>query len=497
MPPAMLRVTPAPPPRDRSAPPPAVSGTFSLPQIIFTEWTSNPPSPTGDGAERGGGTDLRGSGGREIHDLGVEERAAWSYPAVSDHAWTSGGSPGLLEQQRTRYRGDKGHSMKGQSRHGDPPPSCVTQAFLSDRSTDTRSDSRLGGADVSALHTPGSSAWEGEAGDEEDIVGFMITKDSIVSLTREEKKGLERERGGEAHTPHVTRVGGGCSETLQDDFGVQSDHNPVLVVFEEPLTLEDAYKRLWSITLCEEGSGGAGEVPHTDLTFQRRIEESNGSNDQKLPLPDHSDPTEEVRREQVPKPNFPVPKPRHLHGKDLNPPRLKHIDMSTLHCGTLAGSMQSDAVSKLSASEVCKIRSLPEAGAAHAQGGPQEVTETPLTGDGGPGCHLSWRSMDICRKAYKRLDSLEESIRELELTMSEIGSEQPAAFPLKAPAEGHPQAEELGGDAERGQRDPQSLSPRADEPSLPSAPRELEAAGSGSPARSKPPLLPKPRIAQV
>ncbi|NWI38202.1 SRCN1 inhibitor, partial [Picathartes gymnocephalus] len=139
------------------------------------------------------------------------------------------------------------------------------------------------------------------------------------------------------------------------------------------------------------------------------------------------------------------------------------------------------------------------AGSSHATAPPGWEGEAPAAGED-PGIggkvaeglcrgHLSpgrAGKKEIYKDTYQRLDSLEETIRELEMTISEISS-HPAvefAFPEEAPG-----SEEVGkspGDLGRGGR--------GGDTALDLGQAKDGAARSPSPSRTKPALLPKPQL---
>ncbi|NWV69548.1 SRCN1 inhibitor, partial [Malurus elegans] len=103
-----------------------------------------------------------------------------------------------------------------------------------------------------------------------------------------------------------------------------------------------------------------------------------------------------------------------------------------------------------------------------------EVTEELRRGRSSPGTP---RSRDVYEDTYQRLDSLEETIRELEMTISEISSHPAVEFVFPKDAPGSGEAEKSRGDLGHGDCD--------DDAALDLSP---------APSRTKPPLLPKPQL---
>ncbi|XP_021233789.1 SRC kinase signaling inhibitor 1 isoform X3 [Numida meleagris] len=111
--------------------------------------------------------------------------------------------------------------------------------------------------------------------------------------------------------------------------------------------------------------------------------------------------------------------------------------------------------------------------------------------EGSPLHSMSPRSKEICEGAYRRLDSLEETIRELEMTISEISSHRSAeaAFPegllgRAAPGDAGQETEDEAGHGEHCD----------DGTALDLSQTKADAAKSASPSHTKPPLLPKPQL---
>ncbi|NXJ11905.1 SRCN1 inhibitor, partial [Odontophorus gujanensis] len=109
--------------------------------------------------------------------------------------------------------------------------------------------------------------------------------------------------------------------------------------------------------------------------------------------------------------------------------------------------------------------------------------------EGSPLHSMSPRSREICEGAFQRLDSLEETIRELEMTISEISSHRSAEdeFP-----QGWVVPRDAGRDSEDGEEHHELCD---DGTALDLSQTKADAATSPSPSHAtKPPLLPKPQL---
>ncbi|NXO07420.1 SRCN1 inhibitor, partial [Oriolus oriolus] len=126
----------------------------------------------------------------------------------------------------------------------------------------------------------------------------------------------------------------------------------------------------------------------------------------------------------------------------------------------------------------------PAAAADPGTGG--TVTEGLCRGRLSPGHATSPGKKKIYEDTYQRLDSLEETIRELEMTISEISSHPAVEFVLPKDAPGSEEAgKSLEGFGHRGRDGDTALDLSQAKGGAPKSP---------SPSRTKPALLPKPRL---
>lgn len=210
---------------------------------------------------------------------------------------------------------------------------------------------------------------------------------------------------------------------------------------------------------------------------------------QEAPLPpgDSAGACKEAQEEEsLPAPPCPVPNPGAFPGGGLAP------------CGSGASQAErpQEQVAAFSRPRCCTA-SLGRAGAAPAAGaeGGTEATgaaEGLCKGQSSPRCSLAPGSKEICEGTYQRLDSLEETIRELELTIHEISSHPLAEFVFPkellgqaGPEDACEKTEEGLGDLKRCSWDSRTA--------LDLSQAKGDAPWSPSPSRTKPPLLPKPQ----
>uniref|UniRef100_A0A8C5Q7G0 SRC kinase signaling inhibitor 1 n=1 Tax=Leptobrachium leishanense TaxID=445787 RepID=A0A8C5Q7G0_9ANUR len=467
--PALPRPCPDPQPQRRSNPPdvPAVSGTSSpLPQIIFTVWTSDPPSPNTE-------SDWTKP---EIFDFSGEHGPEWSYQAVTKDDHIAQGNAGESDQFRVGLEDNLKHT------------SCTSGQDISDsqRSFSTGSFNSKVSKDAS-LVKDGSLVWQNKD-PEEDIAGFMITKNNIISVTTEEKERVEVP--DDVRVIQVKRSGGACSDRVAEAGNVLHNGKPVLITFEEPMSLEAAYRQLWEITRCEDELGGQRGFQCGKVASDPNDEETR-RNDGRNSSRDLGGQTEKVTSKEprtLPKNPAPVPKPRVTQTKEPKSQRSScgKIEFPKLHSMALSNVLRSGCTAKLKVIDVQKM--IHSASATNPSGqGVSNVTKDIMAEDGNS---VAWRSMDICRNTYQRLDSLEESIRELELTINEIGAKQPTASENSWTIT----SEQAQRDSLT-QCDTNKVNSPAESPLLGSQ-REDAGKGSDPQANTKPPLLPKPKLPQ-
>ncbi|XP_041433915.1 SRC kinase signaling inhibitor 1 isoform X2 [Xenopus laevis] len=421
--------------------PTSVNRKFSLPQIILTEWTSNPPSPTNEGD-------------------GLSNKA---------DSWTAGNCDSVereVNRMSPSYIGSKDLSAGFHFNN----LSSDTHMSYSDSGLNLR------GPETPSMGIHGMSDKGSKTEEREEIIGFIMMKGSIVSLTTEDMNELEK--SGEVNDMNVKHIGEVNENILAEELDDKADGKPVLLLFEKPVVLEDAYKRLWNITRSWQPSEGSAEVQHALVTSELTKDEFDESVAQMQSFP-------ELQR--MTGPFVPVPRPRNLLGKDSKCQRPKHnsLELSKAHSKALLEDFHSGVASKMRVIDVQKMMHSALENTARSHVIPAQEQDR-LSADGN--C-VEWRSMDICRNTYKRLAGLEESIRELELTINEIGVQQPVEFTQDASAECCQQSYALQKETGQGQLNMLS----GNEP-LQALPRAGNGIPVSSPSKTKPPLLPKPQI---
>ncbi|XP_068118592.1 SRC kinase signaling inhibitor 1 isoform X4 [Hyperolius riggenbachi] len=411
--------------------PSVVTRKFSLPQIILTEWNSNPPSPVEDESTCNDHSSiLDNTDISDISDVMPEKVTEWTYPSVTYQQQRTSADQDDTPQATTGHQGSIDSSMYYSKNLQSQNASLYKAAH---RNSD-----------------PG-------------IVGFMITDDSIVSLTAEEKQKLQESR--DVFAVQAKCMGREYNRFLTDDASSQTESKPVLVLLNEPEKLENAYQQLLDITQSVlVGEEALKCLQDGQISTPLRNESFEESGEHRL-TPD-TDKLERVQRLS----ETPVPKPRHLQGKEP-----KNLVVSQEHNITLSHAIHSGATSRLRVIDVQKMMN----SNATVDSSPLDILSSSVSEDSS---HMAWKSMDICRNTYKRLDSLEESIRELELTINEIGV-QSSALEKNA----------YDTTVDMNQEKPDLLHINGNLSDVISLQNNEDQDISGS-ARTKPPLLPKPQL---
>ncbi|NXC21733.1 SRCN1 inhibitor, partial [Corythaeola cristata] len=409
----------------------AGSRAFSLPQIVLTEWVSEPPSPEAEAevwvetgcSERG---DLAGGGG-----VGEELAPAWGRQC---HA-----SPGVSEMSL--------------SASGIPPASAPQPPKSPSRG-------RAPAAGETRRFPPGAA--------------------EVPSLSRHKTNRSVRGDGG-ATAPDTAGTREGDSQTSHRD----------------PLAAQPP--RPWGKAVdpgeaMPHSSGTAGRGPGTvpQLPGGRDPRGGGGQSvwEASLPLGDSAGAgTPAWGQDSSPAPACPVPTPRSVPGWDPAPQGSGRSRAQHLQEEVTAVSRPSHRAAP------------PEPGgvapAARAGGGMEDAGAGGKVAEGLHKGQLSLhrsmtpRSKEICEGTYQRLDSLEETIRELELTISEISSHPSVelVFPKELPGQaGSKDAsktrEGLGGLKHSACDDGTTLDLGRAKDDAPESP---------SRSKPKPPLLPKPQ----
>ncbi|NXP50370.1 SRCN1 inhibitor, partial [Heliornis fulica] len=400
---------------------PAAPGSraFSLPQIVLTEWVSEPPSPEA-------------------------EPEAWVERGPSEHGHPagSGGAGGELTPARGREcRVSPGISRNPLSTRGYPP--------------------------ASAPPFRGCARAAGGKG------GVPPAAGEVPSLSKHKPSSPAAEEGGGA-APSAAGRQEGSSKTS----------HPGPLAPEHPRPQGEAAGPGKAVPPSTGTSDrGPGTVPRLpgDGDPQGRARQSGW--EASLP-PGHSTGVDTHARREDSSPVCPVPRPRAPPGRDPAP-----RGSWTEHPPEQGAAFPRPR---------CRAASLGRAGVAPAagdEGGADGARAGGTAAEGvckGPSSPLRCmtpRSKEICEGTYQRLDSLEETLRELEMAISEISSHPPAgsAVPNERLGQaGHKDASEGTRDLKHGTCNHGTA--------LDLSQTKDDAPKSPSPSKPRPPLLPKPQL---
>lgn len=461
---------------------------FSLPQIILTQWVSEPPSPEGECEEAEEVTSLQCNNQSNIRETRM--RGSPYIASVETRTEIKRNSEGLeLLQSSAEIWTEKENDTCMQLLSG-----FQVEAPPTSKHTETLPFQQEGISSQGHCYIA-----QGET------TGFLITNARTQPLSMDEViSQLVKEREGE-----VLALNAGVGE---EDSRDTSAHRLVVCLDNKPLILKEEATDLKAVGRKFPSAGDESKGSNAAVGFCSDVTEPSArgasSNSGRTPPPskDPSRLCKEAQREDLvgfPIPKYPVPKPRSFHGrgpthqvtKQCKAPLLKdqltNLPRTTEYRITL-GQRILDAPTD---GEGAKADS--NTGGEPAE---REYTlaledkakeETPLVHS------MTLRSNKICEGTYQRLDSLEETIRELEMTINEISGHSSAEFIFSKELLG-----QMGsGDSSKGTRkDPGGVSQNyQSDKMVEPTPLDLgwdkeDAPKALSPSRTKPPLLPKPQL---
>ncbi|NXC75011.1 SRCN1 inhibitor, partial [Anhinga anhinga] len=408
------------------------SRAFSLPQIVLTEWVSEPPSPEA-------------------------EPEVWVETGCSEHGdWASSGEAGgeLAPERGRKCRVSPGSSEKSPSAPGYPPASAPQ---------------------------PSSSPSQGRAHVAAETWRFPLAASKVPSLSKHKTSCPTRGEGGDA-APNTAGRQEGSSKT---------SHRGSLAAQPPPPQEEAKAPRAGEAALPSTGAGNRG--PSTVPRLPSDGDPQGGARqsmwEASLPPGDSAGACKQAQREySSPAPACPVPNPGAVLGRD---PALRRSGQSQ-------AEHPQEQVAAFSRPSHCAASPGRDgvAPAAGSKGGTEDtraggkVVEELCKGQLSPCRSMTPRSKEIYEGTYQRLDSLEETIRELEITISEISSHPSVEFAFPKELLGQAGSKDAGketkGDLKHSNCDNRTA--------LDLSQAKDNAPKSPSPSKTKPPLLPKPQL---
>ncbi|NXK14230.1 SRCN1 inhibitor, partial [Herpetotheres cachinnans] len=411
------------------------SRAFSLPQIVLTEWVSEPPSPEA-------------------------EPEVWVETGCLEHGDPagSGGAGGELAPEAGRKcRVSPGISEKSPSAPGYPPASAPQ---------------------------PPSSPSQGHAHAAGETRRFPLAASKVPPFSRHKMSQPMGGKGGDAALNAAGWQEGSSKTSHQSPLAAQAPRPQGEA--RGPGAGEAA------LASTGAGSGAPGAIPQLPGDGDPQGGARQSMQEASLPPGDSAVACRQAWREDSsPAPACPVPNPRAFPGRDP----------ATRGSGQSRAEHPQEQVAAFSRPSHCAAP-LGRGGVAPAAGGGGGTEDARVGGKAVEGLckgQLSpHHSMTPCSKeiyegTYRRLDSLEETIRELEITISEISSHPLVEFVFPKELLGQAGSKDAGKETKEGLRDLKYR--RCDDgTALDLSQAKDDARESPSPSKTKPPLLPKPQL---
>ncbi|XP_043530749.1 sickle tail protein homolog isoform X2 [Chiloscyllium plagiosum] len=505
---------------------PCSPSPVKLPQIVFTELTSGSCTPTVEVMEQ------EGTAPTATHDSNMEngETAGRGLGSVSlqgqltvpsSEAWAQFVPSAIVLEEFMMI--EAALKQSDQTRSQSPPPD--------------RENPKAKEILEEILENPAAEISTGEAPCIEDAaenVAFMITENQIQALSQREVQEIVSEKGEDIHTWSVSSVKEDLSgdpsldpsEGLSNGKGplVSLDSKPVVVIFEEPMDIKTAYKRLSTVfeeydeefqtMLGEKASSqqaqtipfeeqmatlmlsavseGVNEPSKEDCTS---VSESEG--DLK-----HGDDTASDEKALHPIPNVTSPETGNDNSKNVKirfPKQRLNALTKAIESGSKTGRKilqvvvyeEEEKINKVTGERQTEVKKY-ELNQIEQSQGRTSKTQNTSTGYS--------RSEEIKNSTYKTMDSLEETIRELESTITQISQHPSSEFTFAKECFTVPDVSEPGGEQveEPGEEQcPAACQPDVekedDVPILMDQPSSSLTSLSPS-LKVKPALLPKPQL---
>ncbi|XP_034611620.1 SRC kinase signaling inhibitor 1 isoform X1 [Trachemys scripta elegans] len=438
------------------------SPTVPLPQIVLTEWVSDPPSPEAElevASETGSHPCTNQSSNREV---GMEG----SPPVELTQA--------MAETERNlEGLGLLSSSPENQAEREENSLIQVPSGFLE------QTLSAPGSSQASPVQPGGAP--EGER--------------AFLSLSKDEGNALVEEGGEKVGTLNAGEEG--SCETMAYGPVVRVEDKPLIDLLKEPADPKVGSEKVSSIT--DEGSKAAVGF-HGDVS-EPKARRTNPSSERMPPTSeDPSGASKQAQREDLtgcPVSKCPTPRPRSFPGKDPNHQVSEQLTIQPPEEHFRASSRSSEHRATSGRRTLDQLADGEETKAASNTGGsPAEREQEPDLEDKtkeemSPLGFASLSSHEICECTYQRLDSLEETIRELEMTINEINIHPSAEFLFRRELLGQQGSQDDRG-LKEGLGDLEHSCWHAR--TMDSGQGEADAPRRSSLSGTKPPLLPKPQL---
>ncbi|XP_078501738.1 SRC kinase signaling inhibitor 1 isoform X2 [Lissotriton helveticus] len=401
-------------------------GTFCLPQIVLTECVSDQVSPSEPDIEL-----ISGQGSlvcvQKAEQKGPKEEMSanpCSGSELKNYAFQSKNSQQLdLESKNI------GSYENEICFHYDIHGSSPLPSLCKESSIDKECHPSVQYMEASEQNVDGLSIQNKVDSPISGIVAFIITMTMIQALSRKEAQELLRtdEQNVSILNIDLTR-GLDSAEIRSQELFVHLDNKPLLLIFEEPLELSIANKVLLSVLEVDQECRPSaefhremdGRLSETHFVNMKEDHSACANVDGGYLKPTRGDGLEDIAGS--PSHKQPVPKPRTFQGKDpkIFVPKPCRLRVSKVLYNTLSQAIQSEVVSSRKMMNVLTEQDkLLQKNETYKLTLAEEVKEvfSELTTTSEP---CTTAASSELGTTYKRLDSLEDTIRALELTLSEI-----------------------------------------------------------------------------
>ncbi|XP_068774992.1 SRC kinase signaling inhibitor 1 isoform X6 [Struthio camelus] len=448
---------------------PPGSRAFSLPQIVLTEWVSEPPSPEAElevsvetgSSEHSGQSGSRGAGG-ELAPV---------------HVQLEGNSADVLSPDRPESRSD------GEGK-------CCASPGISEDSPAT-----LRCVPDSATQ-PQRGPYQGCDHAARETSVFPLVNSKVPSLS---KHATSQPLGEEGRDTALNSAGNQEGSSKPSPQGPLAEQPPP--PWGEATDPGAGDTALPSISADGERPSAAVGVPSDVVEPQGGTRQSV---QKAVPPPGVPDgicrQMQREERNSLPAPACPVPKPRSFLGSDPDQQGSKEskAEHPKEQVPALSRPTEHEAAPRQSSlglpaqGEGAEMDSGVEGKIAeeHCSQGPRGRRSK---GEVSPLHPMTPRSKEIYEGTYQRLDSLEETIRELEITINEISSHPSVEFIFPKELLGQNEPKDASEGIEEGPGD-LIHSSCDDGTALDLSQAKDDAPESPSPSKTKPPLLPKPQL---
>ncbi|TFK10709.1 KN motif and ankyrin repeat domain-containing protein 4 [Platysternon megacephalum] len=440
-----------------------------LPQIVLTEWVSDPPSPEAElevAAETGSRPCTNQSSNREV------------------------GMEGSSHVEPTQAMAETERNLEGL---GLLPSSPENQAEREETSL-IRVPS---GFSEQALSAPGSSRASPvqPGGAPEGERAFLVTNPPTQSLSKDGGNPLVEEGGEKVGTLNAGEEG--SCETMAYGPAVRVEDKPLIDLLKEAADPGVGSEKVSSIT----GEGSKAAVGFRGHVTEPKARRTNPGMERMPPTSeDPSGVSKQAQGEDLtgcPASTCPTPRPRSFPGKEPNHQVSEHLMIQPPEEHFRASSRSSEHRATSGQRTLHRLADGEETKAASNTGGsPTEREHEPdLEGktkeEMSPLAFASLSSHEICECTYQRLDSLEETIRELEMTINEINIHPSSEFIFRRELLG-----QLGSQDDRGLKEGSGDLEHScwHVRTVDSGQGEADAPRRSSLSGTKPPLLPKPQL---